>query len=143
MMHSESFTISENKVHFSNPDISLPIGYAAISRQFFHRELPSPYEVEMAIATIEDHIQATPQLHHLAPEFNCADDYLRLILNLVGEDQAITQSQIEQVFNRVADVISGSPKRQGEFPDDINFISYLIIIRELSHHLNIEKVNNK
>ncbi|MBS0849407.1 hypothetical protein [Citrobacter sp. JGM124] len=141
-MHRDFFTISENKVSFSQPEISLPIGYAAISRQFFHREIPSPYEVEMAISTIEDHIQATPQLHHLPPEFNCSDDYLKLILHIAGEEHVITQSQLEQVFNRVADVISGSPKHEGEFPDDRNFISYLIIIRELSHHLNIKSVIN-
>jgi len=140
-MSSESLTISENKVHFSQPDISLPIGYAAISRQFFHRDITSAYEVEMAIATIEDHIQATPQLRHIAQEFDCSDDYLNQILHIAGVDEVITQAQIEQVFNRIADVVSGSPKREGEFPDDKNFISYLLIIREISHHLNILKIN--
>ena len=142
-MYNESFTISENKVHFSQPDISLPVGYMAISRQFFHHNIPSPYEIEMAIATIEDNLQATPQLHHLAPAFYCTDDYLKIISHIAGVEDTITQAQIEQVFNRVADIVSGSPKREGEFPDDKNFISYLLIIRELSHHLNIQIIYSK
>lgn len=142
-MCSESFTIGADKVHFSQPDISFAGGYAAISRQFFHHSMPSPYEVEMAIMTIEDLIQATPQLHHMASECNCADAYLKQISHIAGGNDVITQTQIEQVFNRVADIVSGSPKREGEFPDDKNFISYLLIIRELSHHLNIQKINNK
>lgn len=140
-MGSESFSISEKKVHFSQPDISLPIGYLAISQQFFHRDIPSPYEVEMAIATVEDHLQATPQLHHIASEFVCNDDYLKLIVQMAGASDVINQSEIELIFNRVADVVSGSPKGEGEFPDDKNFISYLLIIRELSHHLHIEKIS--
>lgn len=141
-MSNGSFSISEQKVQFSQPDISLPIGYLSIAQQFFKRDIPSPYDVEMAIATIEDHIQATPQLHHIAPEFDCHDDYLAQIMGIAGVSEVITQSEIEQVFNRVADVVSGSPKRDGEFPEDKNFISYLLIIRELSHHLNIEKISS-
>lgn len=139
-MSNESFSISEKTVQFSQPDISLAVGYLAIAQQFFQRDIPSPYEVEMAISTIEDHIQATPQLHHIAPVFDCHDDYLQQIMRIAGVSEVISQSEIEQVFNRIADVVSGSPKREGEFPEDKNFISYLLIIRELSHHLNIEKI---
>lgn len=141
-MTNLSFSIGEQKVQFSKPDISLPIGYQSITQQFFHRDTPSPYEVEMAIATFEDHIQATPQLHHIADEYSCHDDYLKHIMQIAGVDNEISQAEIELVFNRIADVVSGSPKRDGEFPDDKNFISYLLMIRELSHHLNIEKISN-
>lgn len=141
-MSNASFSIGEQKVQFSQPDISLAVGYLTISQQFFHRNIPSPYEVEMAIATFEDHIQATPQLHHIASEFDCNDDYLKQIMQIAGVSDVISQSEIELVFNRIADVVSGSPKRDGEFPEDKNFISYLLMIRELSHHLNIEKISN-
>lgn len=140
-MRRGSFSISEKNVHFSEPDISLPVGYVAISQQFFHHDIPSPYDVEMAIATIEDHIQAAPQLHQIASEFDCNDVYLQQIAQVAGVAGVIEQSEIERVFNRVADVVSGSPKREGEFPNDKHFISYLLIIRELSHHLNIQKIN--
>lgn len=142
-MRRGSFSISQKKVHFSQPDISLPMGSLSIAQQFFHHDIPSPYEVEMAIAAIEDNIQATPQLHQIAPEFDCYDIYLQQIAQVTGAGKIISQSEIEKLFNRVADVISGSPKHEGEFPDDKYFISYLLIIRELSHHLKIQKINRE
>jgi len=141
-MSNASFSISEQKIQFSQPDISLTVGYHTLAQQFFQRDIPSPYDVEMAIATFEDHIQATPQLHHIAPEFDCHDDYLKQIMQIADVRNEISQAEIERVFNRIADVVSGSPKRDGEFPEDKNFISYLLMIRELSHHLNIEKIRN-
>ncbi|WP_300000282.1 hypothetical protein [uncultured Cedecea sp.] len=142
-MSKASFSIGEQTVQFSEPAISLPTGYLSIAQTFFHRDIPSSYEVEMAIATFEDHLQATPQLHHIAPEFTCHDDYLKQIMKITGVENEISQTEIERVFNRVADVVSGSPKRDGEFPEDKNFISYLLIIRELSHHLNIETISSR
>lgn len=142
-MNKASFSIGQKKVIFNQPDISLSVGYQSIAQQFFHSDIPSPYEVEMAIATFEDHIQATPQLHHIAPEFTCHDDYLKQVMQIAGVGNEISQTEIERVFNRIADVVSGSPKHEGEFPEDKNFISYLLMIRELSHHLNIEKISNR
>ncbi|GAB7201986.1 hypothetical protein [Dickeya oryzae] len=107
---------------------------------FFRHTIPSAYDVEMAIATIEDVIQATSVLRQVAQQASCADPYLKEIARITGSHDMLTQQQIEDVFNRVADVISGSPKRDGEFPDDIGFISYLVIVRELSHHLGILQI---
>ncbi|WP_240946988.1 hypothetical protein [Dickeya zeae] len=139
-MMNESFTIGEEHVRFSTPDLALPMGYRAIARQFFHHNIPSAYDVEMAIATIEDVLQATPALRQVAQQASCADPYLKEIARITGSHDMLTQPQLEDVFNRVADVISGSPKRDGEFPDETGFISYLVIMRELSHHLNIQQI---
>ncbi|WPD76610.1 hypothetical protein OGM23_04395 [Dickeya fangzhongdai] len=139
-MMNDSFTIDEEHVRFTTPDIALSIGYRAIARQFFHHKIPSPYEVEMAIATIEDKLQATPALRQVAQHIASADSYLKEIARSAGSHGTLTQQQIESVFNRVADVISGSPFHDGEFPDDAGFISYLVIVRELSHHLNIQQI---
>ncbi|NAT78349.1 hypothetical protein CWD78_12790 [Dickeya dadantii] len=139
-MMNESFTIGEEHVRFSTPDLALPMGYRAIARQFFHHNIPSPYDVEMAIAAIEDLLQSAPALRQVAQHFSSADHYLKEIARSAGSHDMLTQQQIENVFNRVADVISGSPWRDGEFPDETGFISYLIIVRELSHHLNIQQI---
>ncbi|UUE11465.1 hypothetical protein NMX13_07780 [Dickeya zeae] len=137
---NERFTIGDDHVHFTSPDVVLPLGYQAIAHRFFRHTIPSAYDVEMAIATIEDVIQATSVLRQVAQQASCADFYLKEIARITGSHDMLTQQQIEDVFNRVADVISGSPKRDGEFPDDIGFISYLVIVRELSHHLGILQI---
>ncbi|ACZ77362.1 hypothetical protein LHK94_01665 [Dickeya zeae] len=137
---NELFTIGDDHVSFTAPEVVLPLGYQAIAHRFFRHTIPSAYEVEMAIATIEDVLQATSALRQVAQQASCADPYLKEIARITGSHDMLTQPQIEDVFNRVADVISGSPKRDGEFPDETGFISYLVIMRELSHHLNIQQI---
>ncbi|WP_226860694.1 hypothetical protein [Dickeya dianthicola] len=139
-MMNDSFTIGEDHVRFTTPDITLPMGYRAIARQFFHHHIPSPYDVEMAIAAIEDALQAVPALRQVAHHMSSADPYLKALARSAGSHDLLTQQQIENVFNRVADVISGSPRHDGEFPDETGFISYLVMVRELSHHLNIQQI---
>lgn len=139
-MNNAFFSIRPDQVTFSSSDIFLPVGYASVAGRFFHHRIPSPYDVEMAIATIEDCIQAATGLHAVAGTLRCSDDYLKEISRIAGELNPLTQGDIEDVFNRVADVVSGSPWRENEFPDDPHFISYLIILRELSHHLNIQHI---
>ncbi|WP_437887944.1 hypothetical protein [Phytobacter sp. V91] len=136
-MNNAFFAIDTEQVTFSSPEIALPFGYASVAGRFFHHDIPSPYDVEMAIATIEDHIQAATGLHTIANTLHGADDYLQDISRIAGGYNPLTQEHIEEVFNRIADVVSGSPWRESEFPADPHFISYLIILRELSHHLHI------
>ena len=140
-MDEPTFSIGENSLQFSQPAIALPIGYAAIAGHYFrHPPRPTPYEVELAIAAVEDCIQATPALHRVSERFTCADDTLREIARIAGAEGTLTQCQLEDLFNRVADVISGSPLREGEFADDPHFYGYLIILREMAHHLGIEEI---
>ncbi|WP_142502171.1 hypothetical protein [Klebsiella sp. 2680] len=139
-MNNAFLSIHPDQVTFSSPAISLPVGYASVAGRFFRHRIPSPYDVEMAIATIEDCIQAETGLHAVAGTFRCSDDYLKAISRIAGELNPLTQGDIEDLFNRVADVVSGSPWREEAFPDDPHFISYLIILRELSHHLNIQNI---
>ncbi|HED1420155.1 TPA: hypothetical protein R4S64_002155 [Kluyvera georgiana] len=140
-MNNVFFSIRADQVTFTSPDILLPVGYSSVTGKFFHHNIPTPYDIEMAIAVIEDIIQAATGLHAVAETVHCSDDYLKEISRITGERNPLEQSDIEYVFNRVADVVSGSPKHEGEFPDEKNFISYLIIVRELSHHLNIQRIS--
>ena len=140
-MGEPTFSIGESSLQFSQPAITLPIGYVAIAERFFrHPPRPTPYEVELAIAAVEDCIQATPALHGVSERFACADDMLREIARIAGAEATLTQCQLEDLFNRVADVISGSPLREGEFTDEPHFYSYLIILREMAHHLGIDEI---
>ena len=140
-MDTGSFSIGADNIRFTAPPVALPVGYHSLSKRYFHHNIPSPGEVEMAINVIEDAIQATPLLRTTAGSFNCADHFLKEIASVAGESARLTQQNIEQVFNRVADVAAGSPRQPGEFPADPEFICYLLIVRELSHHLNIQDIN--
>lgn len=134
------FSIGEDHIQFIPPQVVLTFGYHSLAGQCFRHGSPSAYGVEMAIAHVEDAIQAEPLLRGLSPDYASADAYLHIIAGLAGAEDRLSQPQIESVFNRVADVLSGSPKRPGEYPDEADFVSYLTIVREISHHLNIENI---
>ncbi|MGG4605038.1 hypothetical protein ACLPHM_09630 [Paenalcaligenes sp. Me131] len=139
-MSNATFTIDADQIRFTQPALSLGIGYRTLAQQCFHHTPPTPYEVEMAIATVEDHIESMPELLQTASQQVCADAYLQDIARRTGDEQTLSQLELERLFNRMADVVSGSPMKDGEFPDDTNFFSYLLIVRELSHHLKIQRI---
>jgi len=47
----------------------------------------------------------------MSERFTFADDTLRKIARIAGAEGTLTQCRLEDLFNRVADVISGSPLR--------------------------------
>lgn len=132
--------IGEERSTFSLPAITLPLGYQRLARQSFRQKCPSAMDVETAIAHVEDCIQAMPELRQTRPHAHCDDPWIIEIARVAGSQGVLTQAQIEHLFNRVADVVSGSPKHANEYPDDAEFISYLIILREFSHHLGIVEI---
>ncbi|MGG4773342.1 hypothetical protein ACLO87_01750 [Paenalcaligenes sp. Me52] len=139
-MSNATFSIDADHIRFTQPALSLAIGYRTLAQQCFNHTPPTPYEVEMAIATVEDHIESMPELQQTASHQVCADAYLQDIVRRTGDEQTLSQLELERLFNRMADVVSGSPMKDGEFPDDTNFFSYLLIVRELSHHLKIQRI---
>lgn len=139
-MNTVTFAITEDQIHITQPPLSLAIGYRSLAQHCFRHTPPTPYEVEMAIATVEDHIEAMPELQQVASHQICADTLLHELARIAGNEREISQIALEALFTRMADVVSGSPLREGEFPDDTHFFSYLLIMRELSHHLGIQHI---
>lgn len=139
-MNTTLLNIGEESTFFSLPAITLPLGYQRHARESFRQKSPAAMDVEMASAQAEDCIQATPALRQTAHQAHCNDPWIIEIARIAGSHSILTQEQIERVFNRVADVVSGSPKHEKEYPDEAEFISYLIILREFSHHLGIADI---
>lgn len=139
-LHKDTTIISTPSNKFD-----LAIGYAKLAKQYFNQPLPTPYQVEMAIIEIEDAISL---IHHQWQAddsrqitFYCKDQWLQtiaILLNISTGD--ISREHIETLFNRVADVIAGSPKYSHDCPDSLEFISQLLIVRELMHHLDIKQL---
>lgn len=124
----------------SAPIFTLFVGYEYIAQtQFKNKIAPTPYDVELAIIAIEDaimqqSIRLTEKVAYMAK-----NDYLGKICQY-SQDHKIMRDDLERYFNRVADIIAGSPARDNELLDDRYFISYLLILRELMHHLDIEAI---
>jgi len=95
-------------------------------------------ELESAISDIEDHLM--PALRQLpAPRrlVTSEPEVLRIAKLLRSSDPLAARlelAEIEQLFNRLADVAHGMPAAQLGIPADRSFAATLLILREILHH---------
>lgn len=121
---------------------TLPIGLERTAREHFRRDLPTPLEMENAIATVED---AVMPLHRLLPRsarLFTQDAALHGIATLAGRrgTAALSLDAMEACFNQLASVVMGTPAANGGLPQTRDFATGLLILRELMHHLHFEKL---
>ena len=125
--------------------LCLPLGGAHTARQFFRGTIPTPLELENAIAAVEDEVHiAHRQLQGLLPPGQMwapwsADAALHDLATLAGvprgPHRVLTLDAMERLFNRLAAVSEGRPAAQEGLPDDPAFAGTLLVLRELMHHL--------
>lgn len=120
----------------------LPLGLTALQQQMRHAPLPTAGEVEACIAEVEDilmpRIAAWPrtgllrthdaEARHLAEAAAAAGHPAQPLPLTLSIDA------VEEVFNRLADVLGGMPAARLGIPERPEFIAYLIVLRELMHH---------
>ena len=123
----------------------LNIGYKSIADKYFRTFPPTADEVEYAIMEVEDTIMPARKL---LPEGNTlimTGEMVTLIASLTSvesiENKVILKREsVEQVFNRMAAIINGLPASQDILPADTYFAAYLLILREVLHHLGYPAV---
>ena len=130
--------------------ITLALGYEKTTREFFRTPLPTPLELEIAIATVEDEIHAAhrrhpgwlPEGHHLTPR--SADAGLHEIATFAGvppgPERLLTLDAMERLFNRLAAVSEGRPAAHEGLPYSAAFAARLLVLRELMHHVPLAAV---
>lgn len=120
----------------------LPLGLTALQQQMRHAPLPTAGEVEACIAEVEDilmpRIAGWPrtgllrshdaEARHLAEAAAAAGHPAQPLPLTLSIDA------VEEVFNRLADVLGGMPAARLGIPERPEFIAYLIVLRELMHH---------
>lgn len=125
--------------------LSLSLGGARTARQFFRHAVPTPLELENAIAVVEDEVYvAHRQLQGLLPGGQgwapwSADAALHELATLAGvprgAQRVLTLEAMERLFNRLAAVAEGRPAAHEGLPEDPVFAGTLLVLRELMHHL--------
>lgn len=142
-MTSPLFDITENSTIFNladNKQLIIDIGYQPVINNYFKQTFPTPYTTEIAIIVIENTIEQIKPIWQPINKIVTSNKQIKYIASYFNSTQYLTIEQVELLFNRVADVIGGSPKREREFPDSIEFIATLLILREVLHHLTINVV---
>jgi hypothetical protein len=120
---------------------------AGSARKVFERIRHEPAtadELESAISDIEDHLM--PALRQLpAPRrLVTSEPEVFRIAELLRSSDPLTArlelTEIEQLFNRLADVAHGMPAAALGIPADRSFAATLLILREILHHGGFDSV---
>ncbi|KQO23743.1 hypothetical protein ASF11_23560 [Acidovorax sp. Leaf76] len=133
---------------------TLALGYDKTARDFFRRSVPTPLELETAIASVEDEIHAAHRrqcsdasqslpydqaLVDAAPAPWSADPGLHALATLAGVPagpvRLLPLDAMERLFNRLAAVSEGRPAAHEGLPDSAAFAARLLVLRELMHHM--------
>ena len=121
------------------------MGSEKTATDFFNRFPPTFNEVENAIMVVEDEVMPLHKLLVPGSGLFTLDAGIREItqLTIFAENkQGITlaRSDMEQVFNRLAAIITGRPASQDILPASNSFAATLLILREVMHHLGFRDI---
>jgi len=134
--------------------VTLALGYDRTARDFFRGAVPTPLELETAIASVEDEIHAAHRLqrdHPVqgtlyaqaladgAPPPWSMDPGLHELATLAGIPPGVVRplplDAMERLFNRLASVSEGRPAAHEGLPESSPFAARLLVLRELMHHM--------
>lgn len=125
--------------------LTLALGQQKTARDFFRGALPTPLELETAIASVEDEVYAAHVRHRQwVPEGTtvllCSlDPALHEIATLAGiapgAVRVLPLEAMERLFNRLTAVAQGRPAAHEGLPASPAFAASLLVLRELMHHM--------
>ena len=119
----------------------LPFGDKSIAQKYFKPMPPTDAEIEYAIQEIEDELMtvaATITAQNLQPV--SSDERIREIAGYAGKQGEMSTADVEGVFSRFALIVRGRPASTDVLPLDSNFAAYLLILREVMHHLKFSRL---
>lgn len=126
------------------PLVSLTVGRHKTARDFFRRDVPTPLELENAIASVEDEVYLAHRQYAQQPGAARAawwstDAHLLALAELAGVPSApamqLSLEAMERLFQRLAVVSEGRPAASEGLPESVEFATTLLLLRELMHHM--------
>lgn len=139
--------------------VTLALGYHQTAHDFFRGAVPTPLELETAIAAVEDEIHAAHRLQRSDPGHGAlyaqalaagasppwsSDPGLHELATLAGIPpgpvRVLSLDAMERLFNRLASVSEGRPAAHEGLPDSASFAARLLVLRELMHHMPLTAV---
>jgi exopolyphosphatase/pppGpp-phosphohydrolase len=125
--------------------LTMAMGAQRTARAFFKRTVPSPLELENAIAMVEDEVMRARTLVQSRPRLYTTDPAIRTIAVLSGVTEGaameLSIEALERSFDRLTSVALGRPASHEGLPEDKAFAATLLILRELMHHLQFAAIH--
>ena len=119
-------------------ELLLNIGVDKIVRSFFKNEIPNEGEIENAINYIEDILMSLKELRNNNEELYCVD---LLAWKILGDKMEFSRQEIEEIFTKYAIQSLGQKSSHSTIKMNHKKYAVILIIREIMHHLNFEKLN--
>ena len=121
------------------------LGSERTATDFFNRFPPTFNEVENAIMVVEDEVMPLHKMLVPGSGLYTLDAGIREIARLTvftenKQGIILARSDMEQVFNRIATIITGRPASQDILPATNSFAATLLILREVMHHLGFRDI---
>lgn len=116
---------------------TLAIGSQSIPREHFRHDPPSPLEMELAIAAVEEEVIP---LHAMVPQDSALYVPAAALAGINTAGTLLVIDLLENLFNRLAAVSAGRPATQETAPLDGAFYARVLILREFMHHLGFTAV---
>ena len=142
---SEGQTIIISGISEADSAFISQIGTQSLPQRFFQSFPPTPAETENAIIEVEEEVmpirKGLPIHSELYTRNSIIRDMAKLTVSEITEDKVvILRENIEHLFNRLSAIITGRPASQDILPANNEFVSALLILREVMHHLGFEKI---
>ncbi|WP_297095482.1 hypothetical protein [uncultured Draconibacterium sp.] len=144
-------TIAGNTTHLKSaeekqPETILTLGEQLIADRFFSEFPPTNDEIDHAINFTEETLAPIQHLFDAETDLYSSDsmaiEIAQLAFNTAKEEQQINVPviELENVFYRLSEIVNGLPASQDVLPDSNQFAAYLLIIREVMHHLGFDRL---
>lgn len=122
----------------------LDIGTQKTAQLFFKHAPPTPYELENAIAAVEDEVMRVQAQIVPGSCLVTSDAAIGEIAQLAGlapaSSRQLSLEDMEQVFQRLTARSLGRPASQDDMPTDVAFAATLLILREFMQHLHFTSI---
>ncbi|WP_319590507.1 hypothetical protein [uncultured Draconibacterium sp.] len=125
---------------------ALELGDKFLADRFFSEFPPTSDEIDRAINFTEETLVPVQDLFKDDSVLYSNDSMAVQIANLAfntskeGKQINVPAVELENVFFRLSEIVNGLPASQDILPDSNQFTAYLLIIREVMHHLDFERV---
>ncbi len=121
---------------------TLPYGTKSLTADYFRHTPPTEGEIEAAITIVEDEIMPhvadirTRDLQLVSPDKGIAE----IMGYATDSKESMSVADVEGVFSRLAAIITGRPASMDNLPADNDFVSQVLILREVMHHLRFGNI---
>jgi len=125
-------------------DRTVEVGSLAPARKLLRHQPVTAAELEALIEAIEELVMPAlrelPAATRLEVATGDFDDLARTMPASTEGRQEVGIDEVERLFNRLADVASGSPVTASGQPPDASFALRLALLREVMHHGGFARV---